>query len=201
MTLKKINEIYCQRVYPLSDQDQLEISAHKALLERLNAAGLPVDNTEVGFNATTTTPGIPIIGIISPKGQNFSNAAAAIFALPTSLSGFMQCLYEWILILIVLYLIGSVLKDVLYEDKPENVLKRFMAKWITIVVGLVLAIIIAFILYLWCIILPLLIALILSAIWMTLYPRHDSIKASVKSWYLVLKARGKSVWIKSKLDK
>ncbi|MFZ2048757.1 MAG: putative Ig domain-containing protein [Minisyncoccia bacterium] len=197
LTLKKVNEIYCQRLYPVTDAQQLEINAHRALLERLNATGgtLP-SNQEVGLNATTT-PTIPIIGELSPpKGQNISNIATALFAFPTTMQGFMQCLYEWLLILIVLYFLGDVLKDVLYKESEENVLKKFIAKWTTIIMGLIVAIIVAFIMFEWCLIFPLVVALILSIIWVSIYPKHDSINAHIKSWYIVLRARGKSMWIK-----
>ncbi len=198
LTLKKVNEIYCQRIYPVSEQQQLEINAHRALLERLNATGGTIPSTEVGINSTTT-PTIPIIGEASPpKGQNISNIATALFAFPTTMQGFLQCLYEWLLILIVLYFLGDVLKDVLYKDEKENVLKKFIAKWTIIIVGLLAAIIIAFILYEWCLIFPLLVALILSIIWVSIYPKHESINTDIKSWYIVLRARGKSMWIKFK---
>jgi hypothetical protein len=38
----------------------------------------------------------------------------------------------------------------------------------------------------------LIVALILSIIWVLLRPKHSSIRASWKSWYLVLMARSKS---------
>ena len=45
----------------------------------------------------------------------------------------------------------------------------------------------------WCVILPLILALILSLIWTSTYSKHNSIRASVKSWYLVGTARTKSI--------
>jgi hypothetical protein len=193
-TLKKINEIYCQKVFPLSVQQQLEINAHRALLEHLRSQGIQVGNTEVGINSTST-PEIPIVGIATPpKGQNFSNVGAAFLAFPTTLPGFMQCLYEWLLILIVLYILGSVLKDVLYEDVPKNVLKKFITKWITMVIGIAIAIWIAYVTHEWCLILPLVIALVVVIIWMLLLPIHDDIRVHIKSWYIVISARAKSMW-------
>ena len=53
----------------------------------------------------------------------------------------MKCLYGLLLILIVLYIIGNVLKDVLYKDVPENRRKRFLIKWSLINLGVVAAII------------------------------------------------------------
>jgi hypothetical protein len=211
LTLKKINEIYCRHIMPLSDAQQHEIAAFRALITGLRAQGYPtetqvitVPGREVQIPVTTTTVEqatttatstpiqIPIVGQEIPKGQNLKNLAAAVFSIPNDLQGIMQCLYEWLLIIIVLYILGSVLKDVLYKDIPENVLKRFLTKWITISLGLIAAIVIAYILEEWCIILPLIIALIVSLIWMAIFPKHNSMRASAKSWYLVLNARSKS---------
>jgi hypothetical protein len=59
-------------------------------------------------------------------------------------------------------------------------------------IGLVVAIIVAYLLGWWCLILPLFIAFVISSIWTLTYPKHNSIRASVKSWYLVVVARTKS---------
>ncbi|MES2214279.1 MAG: hypothetical protein V4465_02760 [Patescibacteria group bacterium] len=211
LTLKKINEIYCQHLLPLTPDEQNEINAFRALIQGLRDQGVsfesvttpgryvdvPVTRTESTTTISTTTPvEIPIVGQIDSQGQNAQNLAAAIFSLPDGFKAGMQCLYEWLLILIVLYILGSVLKDVLYKETPENVLKRFLAKWITISLGLVAAILIAYVLGEWCIILPLIIALIISLIWMALFPKHNSVRASTKSWYIVLGARARSIFSK-----
>jgi len=199
LTLKKINEIYCQRILPLNQAQINEIAAFRELLESLRAQGinpeLPSSSSETveGTNTSTTSPPIiPIVGEAeSLRGQNIRNLAAAIFASPETLLDMAKSLYGLLLILIALYILGSVLKDVLYKNISGNVRKRFLAKWLTVDTGLSAAIVVAYILE-WWLILPLLTALIISLVWTSLYPEHNSIRASIKSWYLV-----SSAWLRS----
>jgi hypothetical protein len=203
LTLKKVNEIYCQRLFPINEAQANEIVAFRALLESLRVQGinpeLPLpsqsESTGGGDNTSTTTqPIVPIVGEAEPsQGQNFQNLAAAIFAQPATLLDTVKCLYQLLLILIVLYILGNVLKDVLYKDIPENTYKRFLAKWLAMDIGLVVALVGAYIWGLWCLILPLLVVLAISIIWTLSYGKHNSMRASVKSWYLVGSARAKSM--------
>jgi len=141
----------------------------------------------------------PVVGLVPespPKGQN--NLAAALFAWPGSWGDALQCFSTFILILVVLYILGSVIRNVLYEDAIENVLKRFLAKWITINVGLVIAIIWAYLIGKYCIILPLIIALLIGLIWTLSYKKHKPVRVSVKSWYLVFAGRARTIWNNTK---
>ena len=216
LTLKKINEIYCQRIFPLNQSQVNEIAAFRALLDSLRTRGVDVElpppsesgSVEERGLSTTTPIVIPIVGEAEPpQGQNLRNLAAAIFALPDNLLDIIKCSYEFLLVIIVLYILGNVLKDVLYKNIPENAKKRFFTKWLTIDVGMGLAIVAAYMMRWWCIILPLMLALILSLIWTSTYSRHNSIRASIKSWYLVGSLRIKSIWkenqtiFKGKLEK
>lgn len=203
LTLKKINEIYCQHVFPLNQAQINEIAAYRDLLEHLGTGGgdlgpdqvtPPIDQS--GFS-TTTEPFLPVVGQTCPicqnQGQNYPNLAAAIFATSGNLSDIVKCVYWTLLILVVLYIIGNVLSDVLYKDLPENHRKSFLTKWLTVLIGLVAAIVLAYIFNWWCVILPLIVVLILSLVWTMLYPEHLSIRAFIKSWYLVGSLRLKSM--------
>jgi hypothetical protein len=130
---------------------------------------------EIGSStATSTSVTIPVVGIstsTSPKGQNATSIslAAALFSAPKGLMNTLQCIYEFLLILIVLYILASVLEDVLYKKEDLTaVTKRFYTKWTTMAVGLLIAGIIAYILGEYCLLLPILIAIILSLVWMAL---------------------------------
>ncbi len=184
LTLKKVNEIYCQTVYNLTQAQIDEINAYRALRQ---SGGDGIDLPIVGV-----IDGVPPEGgeptQIGSKGQ-IQQFAAALFSFPETIKDKLQCLYELIVILIVLYILGVIIKDVLYKDTEENVLKRFLARWGVHIVGLLVAIIVAYIIGEFCLLLPLLILAILSTLWVVLYPRHNSIRASVKSWILVIKAR------------
>ncbi len=210
LTLKKVNELYCHNVFPLNEAQINEIAAFRALLEGLRAQGYNVDGYYDHFYPTKVSPGktivpdststeatttldIPIVGKNIFKGQNLKNIAGAVFTLPQNWMEGLQCLYEFILILIVLYVLGSVLEDALTNKTGADVEKKFRNKWLSIVAGLVISIILAYIFDEWCLILPLIVALILSIIWIVIRPNHSSIKASFKSWYLVLMARSKSI--------
>jgi preprotein translocase subunit SecG len=55
-TEKKINEIYCQREFPLTDAQKSEITEFRSLIERVNAGGSvgsPVTLPLVGTNVTS----------------------------------------------------------------------------------------------------------------------------------------------------
>lgn len=200
LTLKKINELYCQRLFPIDESQAREIVAFKALLESLQNQGYPVEFTPQGTvipppvgAGTSTQVELPIVGQVSPpQGQILNNLATAMFSTPVGLENILRCLYDLLLVLIVLYILVNVLEDVLYK-KIVDVRRRFLTKWATICVGLCIAIILAYIWGLWCLILPLLIALLISLAWIIVYPIHDKIKTSVKSWYLVLSARAKTI--------
>ncbi|HRH25816.1 MAG TPA: hypothetical protein PLD99_02655, partial [Parcubacteria group bacterium] len=115
------------------------------------------------------------------KGQ-FSQFAAAVFSFPETLRDKMQCLYELALILFVLYILGSIVSDVLYKKGVEKSFKKFAYKWTTIVLGLTIAIILAFLLKEFCLLLPLIIALVLSLLWIAMYPKHDTVRTKLSSF-------------------
>ena len=178
-TLRKINEIMCGPQGPISVPQAQEIENY------VPTPGVPAEVGMVEATSSLATIEGP------PKGQ-INNIAAALFAFPDTFADGIECLYTFILILIVLYILGNVLRDVLYENTSENVRKRFYTKWITIILGLIVALVVVNILGRLCLTLPLLIALVLSVIWTFLYPKHNSIRASIKSWYLVITARTKT---------
>ena len=198
LTLKKVNEIYCQRLFPVNEAQANEIAAFKELLESLRARGInpefPFSGIDENNASTTSNPIIlPIVGEAEGnQGESLRNLATAIFAAPETLMDMTKSLYGLAVIFIALYIIGNVLKDVLYKNVTlENVRKRFLTKWLTIDIGLLVAIVVAFVLG-WWFILPLLIALVISLAWTSFYPEHNSVRASIKSWYLV-----GTTWFKS----
>lgn len=130
--------------------------------------------TSLASGSTSTPQTIGSVG--ADKGQNIHNLTSALFTFPSGVKETLQIIYEFILILIVLYIAGVVLKDVLYSDLPENVYKRFIAKWATIVLGLLIAIAVAYLVGEYALILPLLIVLIASTIWLALYNRHSKLE-------------------------
>ena len=122
-----------------------------------------------------------------PQGQISTNLAGVLFAQPETLSDMIQCIYEFILILIVLYILGGLVEYVLYKDDENSIDKRFFAKWFSIVLGNIVAIVSAYFLGEWCLVSPLLLALLASVVWISLKPRHEVIRVKTKA--LVDKAK------------
>lgn len=208
LTLKKVNELLCQQTVPLTADQQHEIAAFRNLIQTSGYASgpsglrsnsnlimtkeglVPASGYSSSASSTTLTSIVPVTSTTTvpvevatnDKGQIKTGLAAALFTFPDTIKDKMQCFYEFALILIVLYIFGAVLKDVLYSDLPENASKRFLAKWITISVGLLAALILAYILSEFCLLLPLLLSLLFSLIWMAFYPKHGSIRSTTKSW-------------------
>ena len=175
-TLGKINQIVCGSAIP---------AVHKTTPKPISKeAGIFKEGM-----GTSTLGSIPVIGGNDSKGQNFEkdrndpnkSIAAALLSWPSNPVDILQCLYELVLILIVLYILGSVLENVLYKDIPENVRKRFYAKWITMVLGSLLALAGAYLLREWCLLLPLLIAFLLTLGWALSYPKHQLFKDKLPS--------------------
>lgn len=127
----------------------------------------------VGQYGTTTTPkGQPETGYPAQGDVYTNGVASSIFSWPATAGEVMQCLYELLLILIVLYIIGSIMESVLYKGRfeggksdRENVRKRFFAKWGAVAIGLVLALIGAYALQEWCLVLPLVVLILTTLAW------------------------------------
>lgn len=87
LTKKKVNEIYCEKAFPLNTQQESEIAAYKTFLESLKTQGITVpstagsqgqNNVPQGQNATSTTP------VPSEEQQNIDINNGEIGVLPTS---------------------------------------------------------------------------------------------------------------------
>lgn len=174
-TIGKINQIICGSAIPavqktvyhapvkvIKDTPPCSCPCTCPAVQGKESAGM---YKEGGATSTLSSPSI-LGQPITDKGQNNSPddsehsevLGASIFSWPDSASETLKCLYELLLILIVLYILGNVLESVLYKDTPENTRKRHMAKWLTMTIGSVLALLGAYLLDEYCLILPLAIA-------------------------------------------
>ena len=165
-TLGKINKILCGTGIPA-----VKAAVYKApvVKDKVQPCNCPctcqMSDKEGSGNATTSISSAPIIGTGSSpdKGQIKDNhppetLGAAIFSWPETITEIFQCLYELILILVVLYVLGAVLENVLYKDTLENIVKRHRTKWLTMSLGSLAAAIIAYLAGEYCLIFPLIIA-------------------------------------------
>lgn len=191
-TLGKINQMLCNSDIP-------GVTPAKALVSKEGGS------KEGGFKegmGTSTLGGVPVIGTSTvSNGQNIEkdndsfwrNAAAALFSWPSGTLNTLQCLYEFILILVVLYILGSVMESVLYKDVRENVRKRFRTKWATILIGLAVAFIGAALLKEYCLLLPLLIAFLVALGWSVLKDPQNPFLPVIKEDVIILGSEVKKV--------
>lgn len=124
LTKKKINEIYCNTIYTLSQGDQNEIRDFKAFIDGLRGSGgeLPDASGFVGIlnSGNSTTPSDELtLGDDSTELGNenaedgilstniLRNAAVSLFAIPSSLSGFIKSTGILVLVLIIIYTLAS----------------------------------------------------------------------------------------------
>ena len=185
LTLAKINQILCGSPMPVIEKVlPVAVKAKAPACPPCPCQCPSVDKEggsyDKGAMGPDTVSSIPIIGQDVAKGQNSDKGSpgggpqtlgAALITLPSNPLEIMQCLYELLLILVVLYILGNVLESVLYKDVPENAAKRFRAKWITIVLGLAIAFLGSYLLKEYCLLLPLTIAFLASLGWMLRGPR------------------------------
>lgn len=198
-TVGKINQIICGSGIPAVSPAPTKvfhkeggISKEGDFKEGMGSTTLnsiPVVGQDVMPSSGTTAKGHSMAG----AGDDPNGLAAALISWPTTARDTMQCLYELLLILIVLYILGNVLESVLYKDTPENVLKRFYTKWTTITVGLALSFLGAYMLKEWCLLLPLVIAFLASLAWMLTHSKHDKFKASATALYATSSSKARSM--------
>lgn len=194
LTLAKINQILCGTGMPNVTPAKQVAAPVKPVMDKEGAVidkeggTCPCKEGKDG-GVSSGSPQLPVVGdngsgsstvVAGSNGQkdqkDIGRVAASIFSAPASGVELMQCIYEFLLILIVLYIIGSVLENVLYKDGPENTRKKFLTKWGVMSAGLLLSAVAAYMIGEMCLVLPLIVALILSLAWMFLYPKRDVIK-------------------------
>ncbi|MBX4181388.1 hypothetical protein KW807_00815, partial [Candidatus Parcubacteria bacterium] len=162
-TLGKINQLLCGTGIPGVIKD----------IPHVSKEGKAKEGKKEG-SATSSLSSVPVIGNVVgeiDKGQNteesyMSSLASAFFTRPDSIRDTLQGLYELLLILVVLYVLGLVLESVLIKDNSENVRKKFYTKWGIMTGGLLVALVLMYFLKEWTLLLPLLIAFVASAIYM-----------------------------------
>jgi hypothetical protein len=184
LTKKKVNEIYCEKAFPLNVQQEGEIAAYKTFLNSLKAQGIAVpqgqnngtqgqiptvpseeeqnidiNNGEIGILPISTTTASTTPSFFA---QNFRNVAAALFALPATPSAGARSLAILLIILIIIYVITLVIDRTNYVglDEKTRRFRRIMFYMAGIAIAIVLAILFNFL----TILLPLIIVGLVVAI-------------------------------------
>ena len=125
-TLGKINQILCGTAIP-----------------HVEPAPAGTDTNTLGVILPEVGTTTPLIGQIDvpDNGQNFIyNLGLAFLGLFHIPEGIKQCLTPniLILVLVVLYTIGTTIESLMYKDVLENVRKRLYVRWGTVALGLLI---------------------------------------------------------------
>lgn len=173
LTKKKINEIYCNTTYPLTSEQAKEISDFRNFLESLktNNSGASYDASGIGGDLEGAIKGVVVIdqngevvdSVSSTstgslvRNDSFSssilrNAAVSIFAVPDSSLDLLRCLIAFLIILLVAYIVSGILTNGRKERR------------IVFLILSIIAIIISILINFYCVVAPLLVAVIISAL-------------------------------------
>ncbi len=94
LTKKKVNEIYCNSLFPVTPQQQQEINAFRAFLESLRARGIPVDDFIVpgetigstnnlgNFGLATGSPIVVLNATSTTESSILKNVAVTLLSFP-----------------------------------------------------------------------------------------------------------------------
>ena len=203
LTKKKINEIFCQKAYPLNAQQEQEINQFRTFLEGLKSNNISVPGlttvTTAGGNSlasasasassSTTTAG-NILGISNQgnrtgsgflSAENLSNIAAAAFAGPQGWTESLQSVVVFFLILLIIYALSQLIVSNQNKNKPEGQALTASAirtrKAVLFVVGLVVALILCLAFHYYVIILPVLLLIIVAAstlLWFSIESKREA---------------------------
>ncbi len=184
LTQKHINETYCRTAFPLTVGEENEIAAYKALLERLAEQGIPdggvvsptepgntlnpeINDGTIGLGNATSTNGIKdIIKDTDIKDNpndgtvNIGNLAAIVFAFPDSVNEAAICLGWFLLLLLLVYVVGTVLVNMLSRNDIVSDRRMRIRKVAVFIVGLVYTYIPALLFNEECLIVPITLAII-----------------------------------------
>ncbi len=209
LTKKKVNEIFCQRAFPLNASQKQEIVEFRAFLEGLKSQGISIPelegNTipdEVGVDNTDTDSVILGIGgsikdildgIDSEKNDPTNNGglfgnrdiravAGAVFAGPQGTDASLQAIVMFLLSLLAAYVLSRLTENI-WKTETLSLEAQRMRKISTFTLGLVLVVILCFALEYYAIVLPLLVLIIILScvlLWLALTKPKASVPMIVE---------------------
>ena len=126
LTKKKVNEIYCNTIYPLSQTDQNEINEFKSLGANIsggveqstgNTSGYQSQSISVE-NISKGTMVTPVVNLTSSSSNNsiVRNVAISLFALSQKISNNGK----YLIILLILFIIAIAVARLLTGSKKDN---------------------------------------------------------------------------------
>jgi len=128
LTKKKINEIYCNTIYPLTTEQQSEITTFKAYLLSLRNGGTELPNVSETVGIDNTKEKVAKTdeeekGVLS--NNILHNAAISLFAIPKNLPISFKWLFIFLIALAAIYAVYSFLNSNKEKDKTKR--KKFDA--------------------------------------------------------------------------
>jgi hypothetical protein len=191
LTKKKVNEIVCQRAFPINLQQAQEISQFRAFLESLRASGVPVSEIPT-TSEPVNTEGPVSSGILSPNGEEFvmgekngattstattatsstgffgrfdglQSVASAVFSLPRGWDETVNALVILLAIILAVYLAARALVERLSRNTIIVASREITRKTLVFIAGLVIAVTACFLFGYYVVILPLLVLIVALA--------------------------------------
>ncbi len=203
LTKKKVNEIYCQRAFPLNKSQEEEIRLFRAFLESLRAQGIEVPSS-LDIGSSDSVSESPLVSdVISDQDRDsildtlagssdssdtssgglirnpaVRNVAAAVFSGPDGWADTTTAVIIFFLVVLAIYLaVNAVVKKngSMTQVQTESLKIR---KWMLIVGGLILAVVGCFIFKYYAIVLPLIALIIVVSsmiLWRTAFKKQPAI--------------------------
>lgn len=189
LTKKKVNEIVCQKMFPLTAMQQDEIQDWNAFVASMggmggdgsilfpSSANNDLRDIVVGEISSTSTEDTELANAYRSGNKtatesmfgsilgdmSLRNLAGAIFTLPADRAAVLQCVYYLLMILIAIYILGTILANAQNSSThtKEQIAQR---RLVFFVIGVVLAVLGALWFKIFCLIVPLLVILIILII-------------------------------------
>lgn len=181
-TRKKINEIYCNTAFPLSDEQLLEIAEYRLAGLVAEVARLGGGDNGIGGSGDGSKPGVGSNIVIDDKGNVLGGTTSeemdrsetkektcalctfASFALssPETLPDILGCIFSFLLSLALIYIVASLIVG--FQNTENLSVKQVrIRKLILFVLGTIVALLVAVLFDLYCLIIPLIAVLVILA--------------------------------------
>jgi len=188
LTKKKINEIVCNKAFPLNAAQEEEIEQFRAFLENLRSRGIEVPEGfgggstggsgttggGIALGGSTTTPTTTPIGNIAENAENVldsifgssnaKNIAAAVFAGPQGWEESLNAILIFFAILLAIYLLVLAIVEKQNKDNQLTLTSQRTRKIFYFILGLIIAVIGALLFKFYAIVLPLIVLMVVLAI-------------------------------------
>ncbi len=188
LTKKKVNEIYCSTLFPVSASQQQEIDAFRSML--LNGGFRGIDTGDSigsdsssnglvndGLNTEEASTAQSVVNNVKEVGSRaegiVKNAAISLLAFPNNLNLGTQCLEQgclivFVVLLAIVYLLAGHISRIIKIDHYT-----YRRTSVLFIIGSLLAILLGILAPLYCIILPFILAIVVAVIILLVRGRNN----------------------------